>query len=164
MTKKRYQAVQTWFYSHPKALKCLRLANKILPLFVYCAYPLMIAWLLITGNHRLWRAILIPAAVFIGGTLLRRIINSPRPYEVYGIPALTPKDTVGQSFPSRHLFSSSVIALCGLWLYPPVGVFLIAVTLLLAPLRVLAGVHFIKDVTVGAAAGAFIGWLGFFVF
>ena len=164
MTEKRYRAVQAWFYAHPKALTFLRLANKLLPLVIYCAYPLLMGWLLLTHDVRLLRALLIPAGVFLGGTLLRKLLNRPRPYEVYGIPALTPKDTRGQGFPSRHLFSASVITLCALWIWPPLGIILGFVTLLLAPLRVLAGVHFIKDVTVGAVAGAVIGYLGFFVF
>ena len=164
MTESRYRAVHAWFETHPAALRMLRLSNKILPALIYCAYPLMIAWLLLHRDPRVLRALVIPAGVFLGGTLLRKVLNRPRPYEVYGIPALTPKDTVGQSFPSRHLFSAAVISVCGFWLWPPAGIFLTCITLLLAPLRVLAGVHFIRDVTVGALSGAFIGILGFFVF
>lgn len=164
MNEQRYRAVQAWFYARPGALKCLQLANQILPLLIYCIYPLMLGWLLWNRDPRLLRAVLIPAGVFVGGTILRSALNRPRPYEVYGIPALTPKDTVGQSFPSRHLFSASVITMCGLWICPPLGGFLACVTLLLAPLRVLAGVHFIRDVTVGGLAGALVGWIGFFGF
>ena len=163
MSERNYRAVHTWFEARPKALRLLRIGNKILPLPIYCAYPLMIGWLLLQRDPRVIRAILIPAFVFIGGSILRRLLNRPRPYEVYGIAPLTPKDTTGQSFPSRHLFSGAVITVCGFWLWPPVGICLGFITLLLAPLRVLAGVHFVRDVTAGAIAGALIGWVGFFV-
>lgn len=164
MTEKRYRAVHEWFEARPRALRLLRLANQCLPLVIYCAYPLMIGWLMLNRDSRIFRAVLIPAGVFLGGTVLRRVLNRPRPYEVYGIPPLTPKDTVGQSFPSRHLFSGAVITVCAFWLWPPAGVFLGCVTALLAPLRVLAGVHFVRDVAVGTLAGGLIGWLGFYVF
>lgn len=81
----------------------------------------------------------------------------PRPYETLGIPAITKKDTVGKSFPSRHAACGSVIALTALWAAPPLGYVLVVVSLLIALSRVLAGVHFIRDVLSGWLLGAIIG-------
>ena len=163
MTEERYHAVQRWFRARPAALKLLVGSNRALSLTVYGVYAAMLLALLLSGDPRLLRAILVPALVFAGGTLLRAALNFPRPYEVYHTPALAPKDRKGQSFPSRHMFSSAVLTVCGLWLWPPAGWLLAAVTLLLAPIRVLTGVHFIRDVAAGILLGGLLGWLGFFI-
>lgn len=163
MTEKRYHAVGDWFRARPRALAMLAAANKMLPMVDYLLYLGSLALLALGKDPRFWRALLVPAVVFAAGTLLRAALNFPRPYEVYHTPPLTPKDVSGKSFPSRHLFSAAVIAVCGFWLWPPLGLVQALVALLLAPARVLAGVHFVRDVAAGAALGALLGWLGFFV-
>ena len=163
MTERRYRAVHSWFTARPGALKLLRLANRVLPMLIYLPYLGLLGVLLWQRDSRLLRAVVVPAAVFLACTALRAALNFPRPYQVYGTPPLTPKDREGQSFPSRHLFSAAVIALCGFWIWPPLGAFWACVTAPLAPARVLAGVHFVRDVLAGAALGAALGWIGFFV-
>ena len=162
MTEKRYLAVQAWFKARPAALKLLLVSNRLLSVAVYLAYIGMILYLVLTKDVRLWRALIIPALVFVGGSLLRAAINWPRPYQVYHTPALVNKDRAGQSFPSRHMFSASVLAVCAFWLWPPLGWVLGVIVLLLAPIRVLVGVHFIKDVAAGVLLGGLLGYLGFF--
>ncbi len=163
MTEQRYHAVQAWFWAHPAALKTLLWSNKLLSDTVYLAYLAMTAALLVSGDSRLWRVIIVPAVVFGSGSVLRRWLNFPRPYEVYHTPSLDNKERAGQSFPSRHMFSASVLTVCALWLWPPLGWGMAGITLLLAPLRVLVGVHFIRDVAAGVLFGGILGWLGFFV-
>ncbi len=163
MTEERYHAVQAWFHARPTALRILLAANKLLSTAVYAAYLVSLLVLLLTCTDRLWRALLVPAVVFIGGTVLRAWLNFPRPYEVYHTPALVNKTRSGQSFPSRHLFSASVLTVYAFWLSPPLGWIMALVVLLLAPLRVLLGVHFIRDVIAGIVLGALAGWIGFFM-
>lgn len=163
MTEERYRAVSAWFRARPGALAVLKWANRLLPAVVYLSYVLMLGALLLGRDGRFWRALEVPAVVFVCGTWMRAKLNWARPYEVYQMAPLTPKDRAGQSFPSRHLFSAAVIAMCGLWLWPPVGCALWAVTLLLAPARVLAGVHFVRDVAAGIIFGGGMGWLAYYV-
>lgn len=163
MNRKNYFATAAWFRARPKALALLKAANKLLPLVNSLGYLVILVVLAWQRDARLWRALLVPAAVFLGGTVLRAVLDFPRPYEVYDAPPLTPKDRAGQSFPSRHLFSAAVIAVCGFWVWPPLGWVLAVSAVLLAPARVLAGVHFVRDVAAGAALGGILGWLGFFV-
>lgn len=163
MTEKRYHAVGEWFRARPRALGLLAAANRILPLADYVLYLGSLVLLALGRDARFWRALFVPAMVFLLGTLVRAALNCPRPYEVYKTAPLTPKDVCGKSFPSRHLFSAAVIAVCGFWLWPPLGWIQALVALLLAPARVLAGVHFVRDVSAGALLGALLGWLGFFV-
>lgn len=163
MTEERYHAVQAWFHARPTALRVLLASNKLLSAGVYAAYMLSLLFLVLTRDARLWQAILVPALVFVGGTILRAWLNFPRPYEVYHTPALANKTRSGQSFPSRHMFSASVLAVYAFWLLPPLGWIMGIVVLLLAPLRVLLGVHFIRDVVAGIVLGGLCGWIGFFV-
>ena len=46
---------------------------------------------------------------FIAVTLLRRLINAKRPYELLPFYETPPKNKIGKSFPSRHVFSIFVI-------------------------------------------------------
>ena len=163
MTELRYHAVQRWFCQRPAALRAMLCANKLLTIIVYLAYLVMLAALVLTRDGRLWRAVLVPAVVFLSGSVLRAVINAPRPYEVYRTPALVNKDRSGQSFPSRHMFSAAVLAMCGLWLCPPLGVALGVIVLLMAPIRVLCGVHFVRDVVAGVLFGGVAGWIGFWI-
>ena len=126
-------------------------------------YIITIAVLFFTRDPRIWRAVLVPAVVFCFGTFLRAVLNFPRPYEVYHTPALVDKDRKGQSFPSRHMFSASVLTVCAWWLWPPLGAVMAVIVLILAPMRVLVGVHFVRDVVAGVLLGGLLGWLGFYV-
>ena len=71
------------------------------------------------------------------------------------------KDTKGKSFPSRHVFSAFIIAFTAGCYNPAAGGALAVCGTLLAVTRVLGGVHFIRDVAAGAAAGIGLGLAGF---
>lgn len=92
--------------------------------------------------QRQWllRGILVPAAGFLLVTELRSVINAPRPYEALEIPSVTPKDTKGKSFPSRHAACGAVIAGTALFTVPVIGGPLLVISLLIAVSRVRLGV------------------------
>ena len=137
-------------------------ANRLLPLPAYLLYPAAALWLLAARDPRLFRFVLVPAAVFALGTGLRQALRAPRPYQLAAWEPLVRRGKTDDSFPSRHLFSASVIAVAFWYLGPPPGAALRLAALLLAPARVLAGVHFPRDVLAGLALGFAGGWLGFF--
>ena len=78
---------------------------------------------------------------------------------------LVPKNTAGKSFPSRHALSAAVIAAAWLWNYPSAATAVLfgAMLLVVAAVRVIAGVHFIKDVAFGIFFGGFLGYVGFWL-
>jgi membrane-associated phospholipid phosphatase len=117
--------------------------------------------LAVQRDSRLLKAVLVPAVSFVLLSLYRRWNNAKRPYEVLDIQPLIQKDTKGKSFPSRHVFSVFVIAMTFLWLKPWLGVVFLAAGVLLAACRVIGGVHWVKDVVVGALAGIVAGLVGF---
>ena len=136
---------------------------KLLPGIVYAAYPMLIVYLAAVRRGCLLRGVLAPAVGFLLVTVLRAWINAPRPYEAMDIPAITPKDTKGKSFPSRHAACGAVIAVTAMFTAPVLGWILLAISLLIAVSRVLAGVHYVKDVLAGWVLGAVIGLLGFLI-
>ena len=106
------------------------------------------------------RAVFVPAFVFLGGTLLRARLNFPRPYEQPGFTPLVPKETHGKSFPSRHALSAAVLAAVWLYFYPAAGCVMVGIALLICCLRVLTGVHHVRDVVCGFVLGFVLGTAG----
>lgn len=160
MKREFYQNLHDYVLAHPMLQRVVVRCTKFLPGIVYTSYPLMLLILLFTRQDMLLRAVLVPAAGFLICTVLRAKINAPRPYEKLNIPAITKKDTVGKSFPSRHGACGSVIAVTALWALPPLGIFLLVISVLIAVSRVFAGVHFIRDVLTGWLLGAVVGVIG----
>ena len=157
------QELYDWFMARPRALSALRLTNSCFTVLVYIAYILLCGALLLNRDPRLARVIAVPAAVFLSGTWLRARLNSPRPYENGGVPPLLTNDTQGKSFPSRHVFSSSVISLAFSYVWPAAGIVMAVITLIVAALRVIGGVHWPRDVIAGLLYGCLLGWAGFYL-
>ena len=107
--------------------------------------------------------VFIPASGFVILSLLRKKINAPRPYEEWDIKPLLDRDSPGQSMPSRHVFSASIISMACLHASLSVGLILLILSAILGLVRVLGGVHYPKDVVVGYIYGLVWGVI-FFLF
>ncbi len=116
------------------------------------------------GGTLLYRSILIPGVSFIFISQFRKKLSAPRPYEVYGFTPALEKDTVGKSFPSRHVFSIFMVACTYFQVSIPIGIIIMIMGLGLAVIRVVGGVHFIKDVVAGAIMAVLIGIICFWFF
>lgn len=161
MNAQQYRAILGWFSARPRARAALRFVCTGAVAGVYVLYLGLLAWLALTRQPRFWAAAGVPAGVFLLGTALRRAIDRPRPYEALGFAPLFPKDTRGQSFPSRHCFSAAGIAVTAWYICPPLAAVLAALAALIAVTRVLTGVHYPSDVLAGLAFGALAARLGF---
>ena len=160
MTPAQYARLSAPFRPE-KRRRALLAVNRVLTYGCYAAYPLLLAALAVQRDGRFWRAVLVPGISFVLLSLVRRLINAPRPYEALDIDPLIHKDTHGKSLPSRHVFSMFVIAMTFLWILPPLGVLLLICGAVLAAVRVIGGVHYPRDVIVGAVAGVLAGVVGF---
>ena len=137
--------------NNPLFLRLLRAFNR----FMTVVMPIVYLTLLATTYFQegLGRQILIyvfiPASGFVILSLLRKKINAPRPYEEWDIKPLLDRDSPGQSMPSRHVFSATIISMACLHASLSVGVVLLVLSALLGLVRVLGGVHYPRDVVVG---------------
>ena len=172
MQKTTYLRMTNGLRNRPALARGVSLANKAITNAVYAAYPCLLAWLVyaaatgVTGAvGTLLRAVLVPGISFALVTVTRKAINAPRPYEVFGSAPVIPKDTRGNSFPSRHAFSIFVIAMtfCACCPLAWVGPVMLVAGVLLAVIRVVSGVHFPRDVGVGALLGMLAGFVGLWI-
>ncbi|MGN1276368.1 MAG: phosphatase PAP2 family protein [Floccifex sp.] len=141
-------------------IKMICIFNKTLTLCMYIIYPCFLIY--IWNNPFLIKAICIPLISFILVSIVRKKINRPRPYEINNKTPIIKKDTKGQSMPSRHVFSSVIISMTILYIYPGFGIFLLILSAIEAFIRVIGGVHFISDVVAGYIIGILVGLLYFF--
>ena len=107
--------------------------------------------------------VLIPASGFVILSFLRKKINAPRPYEEWDIKPLLDRDSPGQSMPSRHVFSATIISMACLHTSLTMGMICLILSAFLGLVRVLGGVHYPKDVVVGYICGLVWGVI-FFLF
>ena len=157
MKKEEYISVANYFNKRKRLLRAALIFQKSAEVFIYAAYPVFLIWLAFSRNPFFWRSVISCGVGFVAVSLARRLINAERPYKKYGFTPLIKKETEGNSMPSRHCFSASVIAVNISAVFLPLGVFIGVLAVMIAVLRVLFGVHFIRDVAVGLIIGLVVG-------
>lgn len=156
-----YNKLTKTFQDKPAAIRSLQVINSLLTKVMYLVYPLLLIHLFINTPDKLPIFILIPGLSFILVSLGRHLLNTPRPYETWNITPLISKDTKGHSFPSRHVFSASIISMAVLIQSSFLGIILLILSLVIAFCRVLGGVHYPHDVVAGYLIGLICGFLLF---
>lgn len=144
----------------PGRAKALR-APTLLCAAIYCASLL---YLMFTGDRRIVRAVLVPAACFAVVTALRPLIGKQRPYDRYSAPpvgAYSPGK--GKSMPSRHTASAAAIACAVVYVFPRPAVVVCMALLcaLIGSLRVLSGQHDLSDVLAALALSLALSLAGY---
>lgn len=157
-----YGSIEEYFRKREVLWKLLVFLNKWIPILVYISYPLLLLILLLTKDQRFLRVFFVPLSAFLVTTIIRKIKNEPRPYEKYRIRPLIPRKKKGESFPSRHTLSILIIAFAFLYIRPLLGVIFLGLGVLLAFIRVAAGIHFPRDVVAAALISIVFGLIGFF--
>ncbi len=157
MTAEQYERWSAWWRAHEGALKALLAVNRGLRYLGYLMYPLLLVLVAIFDLPSLPKLVVVPLLGFLVVSGFRAAFDAPRPYELLDMDPLIKKATVGQSMPSRHLFSMAMIAMCWLYWCAPVGVVLLLLCAVMGYIRVVGGVHFPRDVIAGALGGVILG-------
>ncbi len=148
-------------YASEKKKKCLAIIGKacVCTNVVFFALNLVI---LALGDDWLDAVIAAGAAAigYLAVTVARKLINLPRPYEVYSFYTVKPREKKGESFPSRHCYSAFVISTLSWLVSPMVFAALLILAILIATTRVLLGIHFVRDVVCGGLTGIAFGVTG----
>lgn len=141
-------------------IKIIRILDKLTTSTVYLAYIIFLMVLFFNSHARLLRAVISPGVSFVVLSVFRSYNNAPRPYEAFDIEPIIVKNTKGESFPSRHVFSAFIIATTIYFVSMPVGIALLTIGAIIAIVRVIGGVHFPRDVIAGAVIGIVFGIIG----
>ena len=159
-----YERVRPFFVSHPYYLSLLKWANRLVTLLMPLLY-FYVLWAAYLKASELWVVLaylLVPASGFILLSVIRKAINWPRPYELGTFPPLLNREGKGSSMPSRHVFSAAIISTVAWGVHPLLSVLGLSLALLLSGVRVLAGVHFVRDVVVGFLSAILWGFFWFY--
>lgn len=163
MNRNKYEKITSFFKNNKAANTALRIVYKYLPLLIFILYPIGIVWVFFKQSEIFFQFVLVPLSVFLMVTALRRLINEQRPYEKYGIEPVFAKNTKDKSMPSRHTASAFIISMAMLRINLYLGIGFLAVSFIIMLSRVLAGVHYIRDVFVGMAISIVIGYVFLFL-
>lgn len=162
MTEERYAKLHQYFSTHKGMTKALNIVCGGLTLAVYVFFVALLVILVVKKEYKMaYEIVLVCSVGLVGCTVLRKVINNPRPYDLYPYPPTIKRNKKGCSFPSRHVFSIAIIAVAAMRFNSVCGIVLVGLTVILAVTRVLGGVHFVKDVFAGAGLAFLWGIIGF---
>ncbi|WP_042901667.1 phosphatase PAP2 family protein [Streptococcus mitis] len=160
-----YGHVASNIKNKPFLLRSLRAFNRFMTVVMPMIYLTLLAitYLQQGLGEQVLIYVFIPASGFVILSFLRKKINAPRPYEEWDIKPLLDRDSPGQSMPSRHVFSATIISVACMHASLTMGMICLTLSAFLGLVRVLGGVHYPKDVLVGYACGLVWGVI-FFLF
>ena len=161
--EQRYEQWAAPLRGRPGVVRALNIVNRGIVIVFYVVYALLLGWACVSDPWKLAPLVGVTAVGFAAVSFFRRRFNAPRPYECCAIAPLIARDGAGKSFPSRHAFSAFAIAASWFAASAPVAVVLLVAAVVLAICRVLGGVHFPRDVVVGALIGSATGALAAFL-
>lgn len=159
-----YERVRPFFVTHPYYLSLLKWTNRLVTLLMPLLY-FYVLWAAYLKASKTWIVLaylLVPATGFIVLSVIRKRMNWPRPYELGTFPPLLNREGKGSSMPSRHVFSAAIISTVAWGVHPLLSVLGLSLALLLSGVRVLAGVHFVRDVVVGFLSAILWGFFWFY--
>ena len=155
-----YERISAPFRS-ASAVRTVNVLDKGLVYLVAAVYVVALVALAVTGDARFWKTLLVPAVTFALVTVVRRVVNAPRPYEQHAIDPIIHKDTHGKSLPSRHLASAVIIACALAWLNPVAGALAFVASAVVAFTRAVGGVHYPRDLVAAIVLSLLCGAIGF---
>ena len=149
----------------PFLLSLLRTFNRFMTIVMPIVYLTLLTTIYFQEGFgkQVLMYVFIPASGFVILSFLRKKINAPRPYEEWTIKPLLDRDSLGQSMPSRHVFSATIISMACFHASLSLWVILLVFSAFLGLVRVLGGVHYPKDVVVAYICGLAWGMI-FFLF
>ena len=158
-----YDHIASKIENKPIFLRLLRTFNRFMTVVMPMIYLTLLAvtYLQEGLGKQVGIYLFIPASGFVILSFLRKKINALRPYEVWEIVPLLDRDSPGQSMPSRHVFSATIISMACLHASLTMGMICLTLSAFLGLVRVLGGVHFPKDVVVGYICGLVWGVIFF---
>lgn len=158
--KNKFEKCLYKVYKDENLNEMLRISS--LAIVVLTVYSFLSAVLVSFAENPFWalELLLITGVPFAAVSVARKLVNAPRPYEILEFYEKKPKAKSGSSFPSRHVFSVFVIGMTLIVENVFLGAILLLLGAALAVIRVLMGIHFVRDVVAGGIIGVVSGAIG----
>ena len=154
-------------YRHPRRVAALKIIGAAAVGFVVLTFLYALTLLAVFEDYLGALKLLIFSGVpFSAVSLLRKHVDLGRPYEVFDIPEfdeMKQKRKMGESFPSRHVFSAFLLGTLWCIYNVPLGIAVMIFGTFIAVERVLLGIHFVRDVIAGGAIGVLSGLIGVWI-
>lgn len=163
MKQETYVKISDYVRSFKYGEQAVKFINVFATRIVYVAFIALLIIMALQKDERFIRVVLVTGISFVMLSVLRRIFNSERPYTKYDFEPIMKKDKTGESMPSRHVFSAFVIGIAFFYIQPWMGIIVFVLGVIMCFGRVIAGVHFPKDVIAGAIIGIVSGIIGFYI-
>lgn len=160
MKRKFYTGLVERVRNHKGFCSLVIMLSKLTPLTVFAAFFITLFILLVTWNLKWIFFLIVPVVAFTVVTIMRNVMNSPRPFERFKYTPLV-KHGRGKSFPSRHTASAVIIGMACLYVNIGYGIAMLIIAAIVAVTRILTGVHHIIDVLFGVLISVGFGLLGF---
>lgn len=144
----------------------IRVSSRVTAAAVYIFFPFMLLYLTDFGRKfgfDIVNTIVVTASGFLLVTLIRKLIDRKRPYEVFGYDPVIPRSRSVGSMPSRHVFSAFIIAFASYQMGAPWFAVLFALSVIIAVIRVAGGVHYISDILAAFLIAAALGVPAFMI-
>jgi hypothetical protein len=120
-----HQKINAYFERRPEKDRLVRHIGLGLTALFYASYAALCIWLWLTDREKLRRVLLVPAACYISGSLIRKTINAPRPadalllgrYQSGNVYELTTFDLAGQTIAAIEITEEVLdLSACGEYL------------------------------------------------
>ena len=159
-----YARIYRWTYGTARVAKILRALDIACVALTACAYLFALIFKGVSEKSLMTplRLAIATGVPFLAVSLLRHILDLPRPREVFEIDFL-PGKKMGKSFPSRHVFSAFAIGTALCFTILPLGITVLILGFVTAGCRVCLGNHFIRDVIAGALIGTACSVIGMLI-
>ena len=159
-------------YSSPVDVMRWKFLERVATVYVGASFVIMLLKLIVKYDWIECLKFAVAAAIpFVVVSVARFFINAERPYEYFDFERFkfAPFDKMresrrpGKSFPSRHVFSAFLIGTLAMTCSIPVGISVLVLGAFIAVVRVMLGIHFVRDVLVGGIVGILSGLVGMMI-
>lgn len=162
MNQEQYRKLLRWCRQNKKREKVMTILCKYSPISVMFVYATTLIYLALNDRSKLLTIIIFPVIALSIITIIRKVYNQPRPVQIYDIDPLI-KHHDGESFPSRHTGSATIIAYSMLYVNLYLGILCFLIAIYVGISRIVAGVHFVRDVLAGALISTIVGLVMFII-
>ena len=153
-----YLELSQLLQDHPRYRQMLSMISHYSTYSVMIVYPLVLLYLLMTHSPQFLFVMIRPLVAFVLVTVFRKIINRPRPYDVYDLQVVEDHKH-GESFPSRHSVSALIIALVCFKVNAGIGIIMSIMAVIVMVTRLLGCLHFVSDIVAAIIFAVVIAWI-----